>query len=89
MNVKKTILFLALISAAVAAPMAQAAELDTSPPYTLSIGVYSGFLPHDRLREQHYDFELGQLRKGNPPGSAFVEFYPRVIHLSHRTEKDF
>jgi hypothetical protein len=64
------------------------AELDISSPYTLAIDVYSGFLPHDSLREQHYDFELSQMREGNPPGAAFVEFYPRVIHLSHRTEKD-
>jgi hypothetical protein len=90
MNRKSRItVFLALIVVALAAPRAGAAELDANPPYTLNVDIYSGFLPHDSLREQHYDFELGQLRKGNPPGSAFVEFYPRVIHLSHRTEKDF
>jgi hypothetical protein len=88
MNLKETILFLALIGSALAAPRA-VAELNANLPYTLNVDIYSGLLPHDGLREQNYEFELRRLRQGYPPTSTFMEFYPRIIRLSHRAEKNF
>ena len=32
---------------------------------------------------------MSQLKKGQSPTAAFTDFYPRVIHLEHRAQKDF
>jgi hypothetical protein len=70
------ILFLALIIFSSTAPRARAAEFSASPPYTLTIDVYSGVLSLDSIQKQ------------NPPPEGFANF-PRVIHLCHRVEREF
>ena len=86
MNLKTTLLFLALLFPALAGQLA-VAEDQPAADYALIIDVYSGAVEPTYVQEKNFSMELEQLYKGVPPDQAWL---PKVIHIEHLLQgKDF
>jgi len=86
MNVKTTLLFLALLIPVVAAKLA-AAEDQPGAESAVVIDVYSGAVAPDATQEKGFWLWLESLEKGEEPGGAWL---PKVIHIEHLLQgKDF
>ena len=86
MNLKTTLLFLALLLQALAGQLA-AAEDQPAADYALVIDVNWGAVEPSYVQEKNFSMELERLYKGVPPDQAWL---PKVIHIDHvLSDKEF